>query len=422
MCAHTQSAASGFYVRVKDSIGTGFASAGSSARADDASTAFFNPAGMTLVRGRMIQTGIELITPDTRIENRGSSATTLGTGGTALPYPGPNGDGGSPTPVPHFYYVQPLSADTTIGVAVTAPFGLSINYASQWFGRYDSIKNRLTTVEIGPAIAWRVASSLSVGGGLNVQYADAALTNAIPNVLNPGGPTPETDGQAKLKGDGWAVGYNVGAHFHPTEATRIGAHYRSSMHHELHGDVTVSGLSGPLAVGNGTTGANTRFRIPWMFTAGIAQQLSPRWKVLAEVQRFGWGKFDNITIGLDGGAEVVRPQQFHNSTSVSVGAELAVNDAWTVRAGVRKDQTPTGSLRNTSIPDVDVVWLGVGASYRWSKRLKLDMGYLHGLYERADIDVNVPFFAGSPVAGSVNVKGRIDARANVLSFALRYDL
>lgn len=418
------SAATGLYVRVRDSLGTGLATAGGSARAEDASTVFFNPAGMALLPESMIQAGIELIGFESRIANRGATATTLGTGSVPMPYPGHDDEGGGPTPVPHFYYVRPITKMLAVGVAVTAPFGLAVNYSSQWFGRYDSYRNRLTTLELAPAISWSLTKEWSIGAGLNVQFADASLVNAIPNVFNPSGPTPETDGRAKLKGQGWALGYNVGVHYHPSAATRIGAHYRSSMRHELDGDAGVSGLTGALATANGTTGTETVFRLPWIFTAGIAHQISSHWTLLAEVQRFGWSKFDTIKVKFDNGTEVLRPQRFHNNTSVSVGVVFKpdTNGPWTFRAGARLDQTPTGALRNTSVPDTDALWLGAGASYVLSNRLKLDIAYLQGLYEKAPIDLNVPVFAGTAAAGNVNVRGTLDPRVRVLSFSVRYTL
>ena len=188
------SAATGFYVRARDSLGTGLATAGESARAQDASTAFFNPAGMALIpKPGLMQGGIELFKIEARIENRGATATTLGTGGVPTSYSGRDDEGGAPIPIPHFYYVRPISDMLSVGVAVTAPFGLAVNYSPEWFGRYDSFRNRLTTIELAPAISWSPTKTWSIGVGLNAQFADASLVNAIPDVFNPGGPKPATD-------------------------------------------------------------------------------------------------------------------------------------------------------------------------------------------------------------------------------------
>lgn len=35
-----------------------------------------------------------------------------------------------------------LNKDLWLGLAITTPFGLKLDYASDWFGRYDSIDNK----------------------------------------------------------------------------------------------------------------------------------------------------------------------------------------------------------------------------------------------------------------------------------------
>ena len=118
--------------------------------------------------------------------------------------------------------------DFWLGLALTSPWGLGVQYDDDWFGRYDSIETRLTTVNLSPALAYRITEWLSIGGGLNIEYADAKLTNALPDTLAPGGPSPATDGQAKFTGDDVALGFNVGVLLKPWSRTRIGLHYRSA--------------------------------------------------------------------------------------------------------------------------------------------------------------------------------------------------
>jgi long-chain fatty acid transport protein len=414
--------AGGFYVPQKGAIGVGLATAGDAARANDASTVFFNPAGMTLLGESVVQGGIDFLFPDVKIANTGSTAATPGTLGAALAYAGSNGDAGKLTPIPNFYYVRPVSSDLRFGFAVTAPFGLGLDYARDWFGRYDSIKSKLVTLDIAPSFAYRLSPSWSIGGGIDIQYADAELTNAIPDPLNPGGPSAATDGFARLTGDGWAAGFNVGAHYHPSPQTRVGLHYRSGMKHRLDGEATISGLAGPLAAANGTFSTETEFRLPPIASLGLAHQISSAWTLLAEVQWFGWSDFDEVRIRFENGApDGVRPQRFRDTHSMAVGAEYKASDSWTLRGGVRLEKTPTvAEFRNTSIPDSDLRWFGFGASYRMSQRLAFDVGYVRASFKRADINLNLAFFGGTPVASTVNVRGRTDDKVDTLSLSLRY--
>src|SRR5262245_10994098 len=203
--------ATGFFVEQQSVQGVGRAQAGAAAAATDVSTVFFNPAGMTRLPGAEGSIGVNILFPKISFENNGSTAATLGTGGVPTSYSG--GSGGNPgqvTPVPNLYIAAPLSADLWIGLGVNFPFGLGAKYDSDWFGRYDSIESRLTTINVSPVVAYRILPNLSLGGGIDYQYADAKLTSAIPDLLTPGGPSAATDGLFELRGNDSSFGYNVG--------------------------------------------------------------------------------------------------------------------------------------------------------------------------------------------------------------------
>lgn len=415
--------AAGFYVPPKGAVGVGSAHVGNAARASDGNTVYANPAGMTQLEGSLVQGGIDFIVPDINIDNSGSTATTPGTGAVPTPYTGVEGEAGEVTPVPNLYIAHPLrGTDAWIGLAITSPFGLSLDYGSDWFGRYDSIEAELTTIDVAPSAAYRINDEWSVGGGIDVQYADARLTSALPNTLNPGGPTVATDGFAELTGDDWAVGFNIGVLYRNDSGTRVGLHYRSRMNHELDGSLRVSGLSGPLAAGNGTSDTSVDFGLPDIASLAIAQKLSSKLTIFAEIQWFGWESFDEVRVEFkNGNPENVRPQQFENTFSAGVAIEYEWTPDWTIRGGVLFDQSPTvDEFRNTYIPDSDQIWIGFGASHKISDAFVLDIGYVHSDFQSANINLAQSFFAGTPASGSVNTRGRTDNQVNVFSINLRY--
>ena len=53
-----------------------------------------------------------------------------------------------------------------VGIAVTVPFGLEINYGPNFVGRYQGIKLRALSADINPAVAWRVNDKVSIGAGI----------------------------------------------------------------------------------------------------------------------------------------------------------------------------------------------------------------------------------------------------------------
>lgn len=140
------------------------------------------------------------------------------------------------------------------------------------------------------------------------------------------------------------------------------------------------------------------------------------------MQWFGWDAFDEIRVQFsDGRPDLVRAQGFENSYTAGLALQYRPTTQWTLRGGIQYDQTPTtDALRNTSIPDSDLTWFGIGASYNASERLRLDLGYVYGSFARADIDLTLPVYAGSPLSGTVDVRGRTGSYVQTLSISVNY--
>ena len=78
------------------------------------------------------------------------------------------------------------------------PFSFTTNYDADSWARYSADKTRLRTIDIQPSIGVELTDWLRVGGALNVEYTDAILSNALPNVS-----AAQPDGRQELSGDGW---------------------------------------------------------------------------------------------------------------------------------------------------------------------------------------------------------------------------
>jgi long-chain fatty acid transport protein len=416
--------AAGFFIQDQGVAGVGRAHAGDAAIAEDASTIFFNPAGLTRLKEAELDFGLNVLMPDTRLGDRGSTAATPGTGGAAVPLAG--NDGGnpfSPTPIGHLYLAVPLEDGRTwVGMGVAAPFGLSLRYDPGWFGRYDSTKTVLKTFDIAPTVAYRINRYVSAGAGLDVQYATAKLENAVPNPLAPGGPTAATDGAFRAAADDWSVGFNVGLMITPWSGTRVGLHYRSAMTHDLRGDATVSGLTGPLAGLNATTGVAAELDLPDMAALALAHDLTPDLTVLAHILWFGWDRFDEVRLKFaNGSPDVVIPENYEDSWAVAVGAEYAVSAAWRARAGFQYDESPSVTgFRDTRIPDSSRYWLAAGAAYAITANMDLDLSYAHVLFDDTRITLVRKFFDGTAVASAINLDSAVATHVDYVSLALRY--
>ena len=412
-------AANGFFVPQQSTSQHGRAFAGNAALAEDASIVFANPAAMTTLDAAEIRLDAALLNSNLELSNEGSTGASPGSLGMAVPVAGD--DGGNPGGLlllPTLFAATPLDADRRFwaGIALTAPFGQRLDYGRDWFGRYDSTEANLTTYDFSPALAARVTPWLSVGAGLNLQYATAELTNALPDPFAPGGPSAATDGVGELDGDSFAVGYNIGLHATPLPGLQLGLHYRSAIDHGLDGDLAISDFQGLASAFNGEVGTDTEVNLPDILTLSVAYDVTPSLTLAAQGQWFGWERFENITVNFDDGQpDLVRPQNYRDGWMFGVGAVWRPSDRWTLRGGVQYDRTPTtDSFRNTTPPDASRVWLSAGASWHVSPRVTVDFGLTHVEFEEVDFDTTTVFFEGTPLATPITTRGQVDTRVTTV--------
>ncbi len=166
------SMAGGFALIEQSASQMGNAFAGGAAFANDASTIYFNPAGMTRVPAQVVG-GVHYVDPSAKFDG---TATDI-FGGTVSG--GNGGDAGENGVVPNLYITAPLGNGLFAGLGINVPFGLSTEYDEDWKGRYHAIESEVTTVNFNPSLAYKVNNKLSVGAGISIQYIDAKLTNAV---------------------------------------------------------------------------------------------------------------------------------------------------------------------------------------------------------------------------------------------------
>lgn len=420
--------ATGFFINQQGVKELGRVGAGNAAIADDLGTIYFNPAGLTEIWGETEAqarggVGVHLIVPRSRLRNSGSTASTSGTLGAPVPSGG--GDARNPTdptPVLNLFWAREVLRDrAAIGVGLTVPFGLTTEFEGDWFGRYDAVEASLRTFNLAAVAAYRFDSGLSIGGGLDLQYANSLLATAIPNPLVPGGPTAATDARATTKGHDWTPGFNIGVLVPVTPKTRMGVHYRSGMKHRLEGSTEVSGLAGPLAPFNGRVGARADLHLPGIATMAVRHLWSDHLQLLASAEWYDWSRFREVRVRFaDGSPDTVRQANYRDAYAVALGAEYKVSQELATRGGIRFDQTPTvNGFRDTTVPDANRLWFGVGATYRASKESAWDFAFNHVLFRHADIDVTRTFFDGTPLASSVRVKGGAKSVVNTLAIEYR---
>ncbi|MBB5710699.1 OmpP1/FadL family transporter [Sphingomonas xinjiangensis] len=301
----------------------------------------------------------------------------------------------------------PLNDRVAVGLAVTSPFSFTTDYNDDSWARYSADRTKLLTIDIQPSIAVAVTDWLRVGGGANIEYTDASLSNALPNLL-PG----QADGRQELKGNGWDFGWTAGFQMHNEVAT-IGFSYKSAIKHTLTGELEVSGLQGPLAGQNRTINdAEASFYTPAQAIVAGRFNVSDKLTLNAQAINYQWSKFDAIRLGAPLNTAI--PENYQDSWSLAGGFDYAVSPSFTFRAGVQHATTPTrDGERDARVPDADRWNYGVGASYQVNQRFGLDLSANYVDFEDATIDRST---IGNGGATTITTNGTLEnARAIVLS-------
>jgi long-chain fatty acid transport protein len=411
--------ASGFALHEQNASGLGNAFAGAGAVAEDASTIFFNPAGMSYLPGARLVIVGDFLDPSVKFGNSGSTAAPF------QPLGGNGGDAGGWVVVPSGYFSYQVNTRLWLGIGLNAPFGLQTEYDSTWMGRFHAIKSKLTTYNVNPSFAFKVNDWLTVGAGANYQRADAELTNGVNySALAFGSPLfplvgAGRSGTAKLDGSDGAWGFNLGTMFNLGSGTRIGLEYRSSIKYTLSGDVSFSdvpaafGLSpaASAAVANGKATAD--LKVPPSASLSLLHKFSPKWDFMAGVSWTGWSSFQELKVVRGNGAVLSTTKENWSDTwRVGLGVSYHHNSQLTGRFGLAYDQSPVSDqYRTPRIPDQNRYWVTVGAQYRVTPKDTIDFGYAHLFVPDASVNQMAP--------GAGNLVGTYSNEVDILGIQYR---
>ncbi|MDP1765476.1 MAG: outer membrane protein transport protein [Methylotenera sp.] len=395
--------AAGFALIEQSASGMGNAYAGGGAVAEDASTIFFNPAGMTYIQGTQIVGAVHLIKPSAEFNDRGSDK--------AIGFPAKGGNGGDAADlafVPNFYYKRDLTDNIKFGLGVNVPFGLKTEYDPTWMGRFQAVKSEFKTININPAIAFKVNDQLSLGAGISAMWAQAELTRAVNRVT-------AAESTVKVKGDDWGFGVNLGAIYQATADTRIGVAYRSKVNQHLEGDASFGAV---LAAGNGKITADVT--LPENLSVSVFSQINDKWDLMGDVTWTRWSQFQELKILRTSGALLQQtPENWENTLRYSIGANYHYSDTIKLRAGLAYDQEAINDqFRTARIPGNDRKWLALGANWKMSPNSNFDLGYAHLFISNAsinDIQNNPadPIVANRTYNG--NLSGTYEGSVNIIS-------
>ena len=375
----------------------GLASAGYSARAQDASTLFKNPAGMSRLEGTQVQGGLQLLYADVKFSPASGTSARLGNdnGGNAVgAFPG-----GS------FFITTKITDRLSAGFGTFSYFGLSESYHDNWVGRYYVQQGTLLGLSLMPAASLKVTDWLSVGGGPNVMYGYLKGKVAVNT-----GPCRRM-GRCRCRTMNGASGGIGGVLIEPVKGTRIGVTYVSQVKLDFSSTAAFNGQGAVIsALQSASPNLGLGMTVPQTVMVGLYQELSPKWAVMCDAGWQNWKQFGEVEVGVEtvGGVSRATTTQlnFQDTWHGALGAQYQYSEPWRFSAGVAFDSSAVENAnRSVAIP-VGQAWrFGLGAEWQATPNLNLGAAYEFVWAGNMSVDQGTPTSLRGHVVGSFNDPG-----------------
>ena len=402
----TVSLAGGLQLPEQNVTNLGTAYAGTGSLAEDASTGFWNSAGLTRLKGKQIVAGGILNVPSTMLHVTSATSTT----GLSL-NPG-NARPSNKAMIPSMHYSQKINDRWAYGLSAVTTFGSKTNYKPDSVARYIATRSEMMAINAGPSMAYRFDQGFSLGGGVDFLYVAAQLSSNL-EIANT---SLNNDGFTKTMVSRSGVGYHVGVLQELSDATRLGAQYRSKISIKGKGDASKQTAAGAPVTNQGVKG-NIDF--PEYVVLSAYHDVNEKWAVMSDLQLTHWNKFKTLVFKFDDGTVLTAPQNYKNNYRFAVGGTYEYDHKWRFKMGGSFEKRATQDIgRSIFIPDQDQIVPAVGVQYRFNKRMALDLAYAHIFFKKATINQSAPTGAGS----LATVKGDMRHQIKCMGAQLTWDL
>ena len=418
--------ASGFAVFTQGTSALGQANA-AVAHPTGASSLYFNPALLNELEGNQIEVGTTGVFADRSIElDSGNSEDSV----DEWNYPS------------NVYWTRNASDRLAYGLGIFFPFGLSSEWDEDYEGRYLGTYGDILTIDINPAVSYRVTDALTVAAGFNALYLKATLQKKInqtaaytlTDLILSGGTggvlpalsMPLEDIDQNFEGDGWGYGYNIGILYKLSDRIQFGAAYRSHVDIVVDGTAEFSNVTPVLESSFSNTGGEADIRLPAQATAAVFFQLSDRFSVETGVRWEDWSSTDELKVNLDaevfGQTSDITPRDWQATWTYNIGGQYRLTEAWAVNAGyLYGENAVPNTTFEPQVPDTDAHLFTLGAEWRntsWSVATAVGYEYHESRHKKnSQGDPLETALTGSP-SGTAN--GKYESTLYLVSLSIGY--
>ncbi|MEG1054931.1 MAG: OmpP1/FadL family transporter, partial [Janthinobacterium sp.] len=404
----------------------------SGAEAADASTIFYNPAGLSRLEGTQFVGGGTIVVPHSTYTDAGSKSFFAPVPDNHKPFSATKDYAPDAVVAPALYASKKINDQWTVGAGLFVPYGAKLDYGNDWYGRYAITNIKLEAIALNPSVSFKLDQHHSFGFGITAEYMKAELGQGVDvpgsvaflgkfaptasaaflgNILKTQGTAAFVsarnalqgqinDGHASMDGHDWGFGFNLGYLYQLNEGTRFGIAYRSSISHKLKGSTIwdFSQVTSNPAVNAFIAKASNKvnsealveLRTPETLSINAFHQMDDRWALMGDVTWTRTSRLQNLDIQFPPtaeGAERIR-QNWKDTYRVSLGTNYRYSESLMLRAGIAHDQAPVRSaeLRHPALPDSDRMQYSIGANWKLNANSSIDLAYSYIDFKDADVN------------------------------------
>lgn len=369
----------------------GLATAGWSARAEDPSTAFTNPAGMSRLSCREFELGIQPIYINVNFDPNRKQTNVRGKSGDASAW----------IPAGGAYFVQPINDRWAAGISVLGYFGSRLSFNHNWVGRYYLTSLTLQGFSFVPSVSCRLTDRLSVGFGAQMMYSifsqKAAVNNTLDNL---------SDGHFRVKDNDFGFGCIAGVLYECTSYLRFGLQYISKVRLQFNSKIDLYGIGPTLKARLAEAGVlNSKIllnvNVPQSVMFSAYCDLSSQLALMGNIGWQEWSDFQFATIVLSDpqGAGLTQSPKYKDTWHAAIGLKFRPTCKWAFTTGFAYDSSAISAVNRPLNFPVGRQWrYGAGVEWQYCPTIAMGLQYEFQWQGNLAIDVNKGELAGH-VAG-----------------------
>ncbi|MCS3530055.1 OmpP1/FadL family transporter [Chryseobacterium sp. JUb7] len=365
------------------------AMAHTSAHAEDASVAFFNPAGMSFIPSKLsIAIGGFAAGNKVTFQNLNTLQST-------------ETDNPIGTPLYGAITYKPLEK-LSVGFSFSTPFGSTIKYPYDWEGKEMVQKLELKSFYFQPMISYKFNDWFAFGASYIYARGQVNWDKAV----------TQFSGNLNIKDEkASGSGYGFGFYFRPDPKLDVSIAYRSPVDMKAKNgkatfDISPAVYSQLGLNAQGQDSFTAMLPLVEEYTIGLTYKITPKWLISADFNYHGWERYSKLTLDFANAPVgnqadptiLVAPKNFKNTKTFRLGTQYAFTNMIYGRLGAYYDESPYSDdnfIPETPSYNTYVVTGGVGFKL---KKFGVDIAGGYAMPQARDVKNDYLQFYGQSTA------------------------